>query len=225
VTQQQSNADDLTVTRAELDYLKAKLDEVTDLERRMAIALTDGQSRTSDNGLGIRRPQPGPREPYGLHVEVLLDELQNELTTAVRHICEVRGLSYQGSAYPSALAKWLIRYRIAIAVMEDGAEIFKRLCRIVDRCARSMNTTEREYTIDEAMVQEANRQIVTVATVEKLAHKLDKVGKGLNARRMRTLCKQAGLTHVSEDPDTGTRFYRLGDVLDAHKRHAQRNRA
>ncbi|HEY9315804.1 hypothetical protein [Williamsia sp.] len=219
------NADNLTVTRAELEYLKDKLDQVVDLERRMAIALTDGQSRNSDGGLGIRRPQPGPREPYGLHVEVLLDELQNELTTTVRHICEVRGLSYQGSRYPTALAKWLIRYRVAIAVMEDGGEIFKKLCRIIDRCARSMNTNEREYTIDEEMVKEANRQIVTVSTIEKLAHKLDKVGKGLNARRMRTLCKHAGLTHVSEDPDTGTRFYRLGDVLDAHKRHASRNRA
>lgn len=223
-TPKQDNVDDLTVTRAELEILKEKLEQVVDLERRMAIALTDGQSRMSDGGLGIRRPQPGSREPYSIHVDVLLDELQSELTTTVRHICESRGLSYEGSGYPTALSKWLIRYRVAIAVMPDGAEIFEKLCKLVDRCARSMNTTEREYVIDQEMVNEANRSIVTLSTIEPIARKLGDVGKGLNRDRMRTLTKRGGLAHASEDEDTKTKFYRLGDVLEAHQSYSSRNR-
>jgi hypothetical protein len=217
------NADDLTVTRAELELLAEKLATVSDLSEEMAIALT-GQSRNSDGGLGIRRPQPGSREPYPLHLEALICDLTNELSTTVRHICEVRGLPDTAGGCAS-MAKWLIRYRMAIAVMPDGGEIFESLCKVIDRCARAMNQTDDEYVIDQQRWEAANRQVVTIAAIEKLAPRIDKLGKGLNARRMRTLCKHAGLTHVSEDPDTGTRFYRLGDVLEAHQRHASRKRA
>ena len=221
------NVDGLTVTRAEIAYLMNKLEQVSDLEGRMAVALTDGQSRNSDGGLGIRRPQPRSKEPYSLHVDTLLDELQNELTTTVRHICEVRGLNYKGGTYPSELATWLIQYRMAIPVMVDGAEIFEKLCKIIDRCGRSMNTVEREYVINASRLEAANRKVMTGVQIEKLAHKLGDDGKGLTRKRVDSLRIRHGLSG-SQDADTRVWFYRLGDVIKAHreaKRYKPRQQA
>lgn len=220
-----SNVDGYFITRAETEYLAEKLDQVPDLEREMAIALTSGQARISGSSLGIRRPQPGSREPYSIGLEDTANNLHSELSTTARHVCEIRGMDYDGGFSTAGIAMWLRRYRYAIALMEDAGEMFEKLCHAIDRASKAMNTHEREYVINQAMVEEANRQIVTVAAMEKLAPKLDKLGKGLNARRMRTLCKHAGLEHVSVDRDTGTKFYRLGDVLEAHKRHARRDHA
>lgn len=216
------NADDLTVTRAEIELLAEKLATVSDLSEEMAIALT-GESRISDGGLGIRRPQPGSREPYPLHLESLIDDLMNELSTTVRHICEVRGLTGGGGGCAS-MASWLIRYRMAIAVMPDGGEIFESLCKVIDRCARAMNQTEDEYVIDQRRLDQANKSVVTLATIEPIARKLGDLGKGLNRERMRTLAKRGGLEHVSIDDDTKAKFYRLGDVLEAHKNYSCRPR-
>lgn len=213
------NADDLTVTRAEIELLAEKLATVSDLTEEMAIALT-GQARISD-GLGIRRPQPGSREPYPLHLETLLDSLCNEIYTTVRHICEVRGLPASGGG-AAAQAKWLIRYRMAIAVMPDGGEIFESLCRVIDRCAKAMNHAEDEYVIDQQMWDAANRQVMTGVQIEKLSHKLGEDGKGLTRKRIDSLRIRHGLDGT-RDTDTNVWFYRLGDVIKAH-REAKRYR-
>lgn len=214
------NVDGFFITRAETEYLAEKLDTIPSLELEMTIALTS-QARISD-GPSTSRPKPGSRPPYPIHLEHEVDLLRNELTTVARDMCEARGLEYDGGSSCTGVSKWLKQYRYALALMPQAPELFDGLCKRIDHCARTMNHIKAEYVIDEKRVEAANRTVVSTGTIEPIARRLGDLGKGLNARRIRTLCKHAGLEHVSEDDDTGMRFYRLGDVIEAHKRHKRR---
>ncbi len=74
-------------------------------------------------------------------------------------------------------------------------------------------------------VAAAYKQVVTLSTIDTVAHKLGEMGEGLNARRMRTLINQGKLKADSVDHASGTKFYLLGDVLTAHGKHQRRQRA
>lgn len=61
--------------------------------------------------------------------------------------------------------------------------------------------------------------VLTAGQIEKVARRLGEVGQGLTKRRVETLARHGRIHPAAVDGDT--RFYRLGDVLDAHKRHAR----
>ncbi|AZG43460.1 hypothetical protein [Gordonia insulae] len=205
----------LPVTDGELDELAGKLERVGDMVDRLTIAATDTLARNGVAGPHVQS-QPCSRPPYDIGAQDLIDELSNELSTTVRHICEHRKVDPDPMGL-EATAAWLKKHRVAIAVMADGREIFESLRRVLDRCARSTGTLEREYHVNHKMVIEANRQVVTADQVEKLAHKLGDQAKGLTARRVKHL-RERKLLNGSRDVDTGLWFYHLGDVLAAHKR-------
>ncbi|MBF6328750.1 hypothetical protein IU452_09485 [Nocardia transvalensis] len=80
---------------------------------------------------------------------------------------------------------------------------------------------EDEVFIDEARLRAANNTVLTADQVEKIAHRLGDIGIGLNRDRVRYLAKK-GLHAAAVDGVT--KFYRLGDVLVAHLKHARRRR-
>lgn len=198
------------LTRAEVDYLAEKLSHVPDLESEMAIALTGQSSARGNTG---RRMKPGSRPPYPLHIEAMLDELKAELVGAVRHVIESRGIDYDGGDTLSGCSKWLIRYRFALSMMVDAGETFDGLCKVIDRARRTMQHEEREE-ISRAQVDAANRQVVTSSQVEVLARKLGEDFRTLNRKRVDYLRKRGVLRGECHD---GEWFYRLGDVLEAHR--------
>lgn len=205
---------DFFISRAEIDYLRTKLETVASLEAEMAIALT-GQSRMND-GPTTSRPKPHSKPPYPIHLEDEIAELRNELTTVARDICETRGLIYDGGGSCAGVAKWLVRYRIALAMMPQAVDLFHGLCKQIDHCARMMNQHEEEYVLDRAMYERANRQVMTGVQIGKLAYKLGEQGKGLTRKRIDSLRERHDLP-FTQDPETGVYFYRLGDVIEWHR--------
>ena len=209
------NPRDLVVSDGELADLADQLARVADIAMNLAIAATGHQSR----GDGPGRSAPASRPPYNVGAQQALDDLCNELGTTVRHICEYRAMPVPDSCSTIlGQATWLRHNRIAIGVMSDGREIYDRLDKAITRAARAAGEVERENRfIDKAMVEEANRQVVTGRQVERLAHKLGDQAKGITERRVKYLRTKGFLTGT-QDPETQTWFYRLGDVLAAHRR-------
>lgn len=214
------------LTRDELKTLHAKLDTISDIELRAAIALTPrlAAANAQPPDLAGTRAQPRSRPPYPLHLNEMLERLYNELATTARHMCEHRGLDYAGGVSCAAVAKWIDDYRQSLASMPDGIELYDNLIRHLDIAAKALNRHDEDRHISQAMVEAANRSVVTVGTIEGIARQLGDSGKGLTRERMQTLIRASGLTETSTDKGTGTKFYRLGDVLFFHKTHKRRAR-
>ncbi|WP_188585329.1 hypothetical protein [Gordonia jinhuaensis] len=203
--------------------LAGKLDAITiDLVDRLVYLATEPMPRLGVAGPHVRS-QPCSRPPYNIGAEIILDKLGNELSTTVRHLCEHRGQEVPTLGSIVELAGWLRKHRVAIATMPDARDLHDALCRVCDEARRAAHLEEREYRISQAMVDEANRQLVTSQQIVKLAHKLGDQGKGLSYERVRTLRRRGGLTVAYEDAETGTLFYRLGDVLAAHSAYRRRS--
>lgn len=198
------------LTRAEVEYLAEKLDQLPEIERELAIALT-GQTRSPDTS--GPRSQPRSRPPYPVHIEVLLDELKAKLVTAVRDVEQTRGIVYESGDTITACGVWLKRHRVALQMMATGVKRFDSLCTIIDRCS---NTLGRNHVAPLAPAEKAMARsaIVTASTIETVAKRVG--AQGLNDRRLRLLAKRGAVRSVSTAAD-GSILYRLGDVLDAHR--------
>ncbi|GAB2646223.1 hypothetical protein GCM10027169_12980 [Gordonia jinhuaensis] len=217
------NPRDAQLSDGELLDLAGKLDAITiDLVDRLVYLATEPMPRLGVAGPHVRS-QPCSRPPYNIGAEIILDKLGNELSTTVRHLCEHRGQEVPTLGSIVELAGWLRKHRVAIATMPDARDLHDALCRVCDEARRAAHLEEREYRISQAMVDEANRQLVTSQQIVKLAHKLGDQGKGLSYERVRTLRRRGGLTVAYEDAETGTLFYRLGDVLAAHSAYRRRS--
>ncbi|GAC71016.1 hypothetical protein [Gordonia soli] len=223
---QQANVDGFFITRAEIDHLKEKLDAVVhpDLLDAMYAALAADASMGGIAGGGGGHKQQHSKPPYAMHIDALIDELHNELTTVIRDMCETRKIEVPdiGGATQDA-ARWLIRYRFGLALMEEAPLHYRHLTTVIDKCLRSVNQLQPEYRVTPAKVEAANRQVVTARQVEKLARQLGDEGRGLTVRRVKYLREHDMLTGT-KDHDSDTWFYHLGDVIAAHKR-ARENRA
>ncbi|MDL9944192.1 hypothetical protein QSJ19_01065 [Gordonia sp. ABSL11-1] len=213
-----TDADQFFIQRSEIDYLKGKLEAVVDpdLLDAMYASLAPGASMGSFGAGGGSRQQHS-KPPYAMHVEALIDRLRNDMSTVIRDMCETRKLEYTGGASEREMAEWLIRYRYGLAMMEQAPELFDVLVKVIDKCLRSVNQLEPEYRVTPNRVKAANRQVVTGPQVEKLARQLGDDGQGLTERRVKYL-RNKGLLTGTQDGDSDTWFYYLGDVIAAHKR-------
>lgn len=220
----QADADEFFILRSEIDYLKGKLELVVDpdLLDAMYASLAPGASMGSFGGAGGGRQQRS-KPPYAMHIEALIDELRNELSTVVRDMCETRKITYDGDPGSRALAAWIIRYRYGLAMMQQAPDLFKGLCAVIDKCLRSVGQLEPEYRVTDNRVKAANRQVKTGPQIERLARQLGDEGKGLTRKRVDHL-RRIGELAGTQDSETGTWFYHLGDVISAHKRAKQYRR-
>lgn len=206
------------LTEGDLNDLARTLDQITtDLVDRLAIA-SEPWSRLGISGPHVQS-QPCSRPPYNLGAEIILEELRNELTTTVRHMCEHRRIDVPAVNSLVAAAGWIRKHRVAIAVMPDGHDIVRALTRAVDHAVRSVGVVEQEYRIprhrEQEMTARANRIDVDAAAVARMAHKLGDQAKGLNRDRVDFLRRKG---YLAGEQVNGKWWYKLGDVLAAHKR-------
>ena len=207
-------ADDDFLSRAELDELAQALAKIDlDLELEAAVMLTEPMHGT---GAGIRRPQPGSRPPFNLGLEHVLDQLSDALDAAIADMVALRGLTPppKGGTL-TARAGWIHQYRYALAMIEPGRRHHKQLCRWCDRLDRAVRHPEPAYVVDRGKHQAALASVMTAEQFERTAHKLGEQAKGINARRVKYL-RERGCLDGSQDAETGTWFYRVGDILAAH---------
>lgn len=203
--------------------------EVDDVSRLLDAVTTDLVDRLCDRaGSGWRSAVAGPhvssqpcsRPPYALGMEVTIHALASELATTIRHICEHRNAEVPDglNTLPSQ-AQWLRRNVSALVVLPDGRECAEHLRRAITAAVHAVGAVEQEYRIpksrEEEMIARANRIDVDAAAVARMAHKLGDQACGLNRDRVDYLRRKGFLAGEQVD---GKWWYKLGDVLAAHKR-------
>lgn len=215
---------DFFLDRRLQNMLRDKLAEVPSLVEELSVTITR-RDHIRKAGLGSpRRSRPESQVPFNIDASEAADELHNALATWVRHVCEERHIIYTDSGDILTLARWLRRNMVALALTEGSPEAYGDLVDKIDACRSRIDLPpDDRVVIDGTRVAAANRSVVTLDTVGGVAARLGPMGKGLNRDRLRLLAKRGDVRpYGAPDPDTGTRFYRLGDVLHAHNGRAVR---
>lgn len=178
-------------------------------------------ARLSKPGLSKgRRPKPGSSIPFHIGASEAADLLHNTLVGWARVVLDQGRGNGQPANATLSIAKWLHRNTEALALCERSAEALDEIHYAVGECRRVVDIPpDDEVSIDPQRLEAANRSIVTRDSVEVIAQKLGDLGQGLTARRVRTLEKAGVLRATGKDRDSGTLFYKLGDVLTAHVAH------
>lgn len=202
--------------------LQSDLRTIPELVEDLSVTITR-QARIQKPGLGGRRRKPESRLPFHIAASEAADNLHNCLATWVRMVCEERQIHYTDHNDVITLSKWLARNVVALALTSGSEEAPENIAFRIEECRRLVDLPpDDQVYIDKERVEAANRSVVTLATIGGIACRLGAIGEGLNRERLRLLAKRGDVQAVSVDADTGTKFYRLGDVLHAH--HGRKRR-
>lgn len=214
-----SVSDSFFLDKGSQHKLREELASIPRMIGELSVTLTR-QARIQRPGLSMsRRPKPESQVPIHIGAHNAADLLHNCLGTWVRLVCEQRAIVWDKGNDIITLAKWLRINMIALALTEGSEEAYEDIKAAVDECWRQIDIpADDDIVIDRGRVHEANRLVVTAGQVEKLANKMGAIGKGLNKRRVETLAarRKNPLRPCAVDGDV--KFFRLGDVLDAHHR-------
>ncbi len=212
------------IDRAGQRHLVATLRKVPSIVEDLAVTETR-QAVIRKAGMGFQaRSKPGSRVPYHGGAFEAREALHAELVGWVRLTAEPRPELDWPTNDLLGMARWLDRHVIQLAMTEGAETAPAQIAECVLQCERMVDLPpEDDIVIDERRLAAANGKIVTAYQVERIAQRLGDAAKGLTRDRVRTLVRAGQLTEC--DNDNGTAFYRLGDVLAAHLRHARRQRA
>lgn len=221
------DTDHLFLTRREIGLLVDQLHLIPALAEDLAVTETR-QARVRKAGLGgtPRGGRPGSRMPMHLGAFEATEALRNELHGWIRLVCEQRAVSIPAVDDLISAARWLSRHVYSLAMTPGAKGALEGVTAAVAEAVFEVDLPpDDEVFIDAARLRAANASVVTAYQVERIAPKLGEIGAGLNRDRVRhlTKVKEAPLRPCGQDGET--RFYRLGDVLLAHMRHARRGRA
>lgn len=208
---------DFYLPRSEQIALRNDLNTIPGLVEELSITITR-QARITRPGLGhLRKQKPGSRLPFHLAAAEASTELRNCLHGWVHTVCTQRQTPYTGRRDTMTLANWLNRNLTVLALTPTSETAYSDIHALIEHCRTLIDLPpEDELHIDPARITAANRSVVTLATIDTIASRLGPMGNGLNRDRLRLLAKHGDLKPTSIDTDTGTKFYRLGDVLHAH---------
>ena len=216
---------DFYLPRAEQKQLRDDLNIIPGLVEDLSITITR-QARVTRPGLGhLRKQKPGSRLPFHLAAADAATELRNCLHGWVHHVSTQRQTPYTGRRDTLTLANWLNRNLTILALTPDTETAYKDIHARITHCWQLIDLPpEDEIHFDQKRITAANRSVVTLSTIDTIAARLGPMGTGLNRDRLRFLAKHGELKPSSHDTDTGTNFYRLGDVLHAHHKRKQNRR-
>lgn len=212
------------LSRHEQQWLRDKLCELPGLIEDLAVTETR-QANIIRPGLGkLKHCRPGPQLPFNLDAAEKSTELDRCLAGWVRFVCVHRKIHYTGGRSALSHGNWLKRHITDLALIDGSQTAYKDIAgRILD-CRKVIDLPPDDYIpTDHKRVARANRQVLTAAQLVKMGARLGERGKGLTNERIKGLARNGHLRPVKVDRDTGTKFYRLGDVLHAHSSTATRN--
>lgn len=216
-------SDQFFLPRDQQRLLRRTLATIPQLIEDLAVTITR-QDRIQRSGLRIHRRKPESAVPFNVPAADAADQLHNELVTWVRHLHKHRKVPYTGRRDTNTLARWLSTNLTELALTPGSQTAATDITARVDTCTRLIDLPpDDDVVIDHRRIHDANRAIITANTITTIATRLGPIGAGLNRDRLRLLARRGDIKPCSTDPDTGTRFYRLGDVLHAH--HARTRRA
>ncbi|MDV7244495.1 MULTISPECIES: hypothetical protein [Rhodococcus] len=220
------NVDGFFVDRYGQRKLLELLREVPEIAANLAalIAANDGYATRISFDPKVDSGHDGQPLLWDTSAQDAADELLNELWGWARHVCETRGMEYDGGATLDGVAKWLDRNIIALALTEGSEDAPRSIESAVRKARRIAKTSEpKPYagSVDQARDAELN-----ATAIERMRCELGDEYAGLTARRIKTLRKNTTLEpiRVVPTPDGDLPVYRLGDVLDAHLSYPARQR-
>lgn len=206
------------ITDAERLEIIDALREIPDLLEPLALAIVRGDRHGLTDSTTRRAPQSTP--PIDYAAQAMAEDVHNLLTGWVRVVCEERALREPDVDSIVQAARWLDRNATALAMSPGAPDAHRTICAAVRRIRQRLRRGDDTLT-DEDIAQ-ANRQILTAYQIDKIVPMLGEHGRGLNRRRVELLAKSGELRPCSSDTATGTRFFRLGDILAAHARYPRR---
>jgi hypothetical protein len=217
---------DFYLPRADQKRLQEKLNQIPALVEDLSVTITQ-QARISRPGLGrLKHQKPGSRLPFNLAAAAAGNELDRCLAGWVHFVCQHRKIRYEGPRSVLSHANWLKRHLVILALIEGSEGAYEDIAGVILACQSLIDLPPDDDIphMDSRRVARANRQVLTAGQVAKIASKLGERGRKLTVERIHTLSRNGHLRPVKTDRDTGTKFYRLGDVLHAHKTCQQRSR-
>lgn len=208
------------LTRQDCHELVEALREIPDLMEPLALAIVRGDR----HGLGSStcRPAPQSKPPVDYGAQAMADDLHGLLTGWVRVVCEHRALEVPTLVAIPEAAQWLDRNVISLAMTPGAEAAYSDIIGAIRSVARRLDRPADGALTDDDLAS-ASRSVITAYQIDRVVHLLGERAVGLNRRRVELLDK-AGVLRGTRDRDTGTRFYRLGDILAAHAVHPRRGR-
>lgn len=207
------------LSRAECKRLVEYLREIPDLIEPLALAYLRQSRRGLDASTTRRPPQSTP--PVDVEADQLAEDLHNTLTGWIRVVCDQRALENPGATTLAGAAKWLDKYVISLAMTEGALAAFDDITEGIERVKSRLLMPDVGALTEEELTG-ANRMILTAYQIDRALPLLGDRGEGLNRRRVEILARAGVLQPCDRDPDTGTKFFRLGDILAAHQIHPRR---
>ncbi|GAB7515149.1 hypothetical protein [Rhodococcus sp. no. 34] len=205
--------------------LVSLLREIPDLVDDLAITITR-QDRTGKGGVRIRSGSDEQPLPLNIGASAASDGLRNELAGWVRHVCESRGITYDGSDSIIGIGKWLDQNVVSLAMTEGSEEAYRGIEGAMGRCRRAMDLPADDVVcVSPAMHLEARNTLLHRAAIGAVAKQLGSEFAGLTPKRVDTL-RRAGRIHGDRCVvSTRAELFILGDVLDAHLMFPSRARS
>ncbi|MFC9768808.1 hypothetical protein [Rhodococcus jostii] len=202
-----TDTDHLFLSRAEIKKLVALLREMPELVEELAVTITRQDRIGTPGSAGKKRGEEQPL-PFNVTAAEAADDLHTTLVAWVRHVCESRGVDYDGRDGTLGVARWLDRNVIALAMTEGSGEALDEIQYAMRRArwATDRPRAEDATISDPDRVDEARATAVSAAQAERMMERLGH--PPLKAATVRKWAERRKL-----EPVDGGR-YRLGDILD-----------
>ncbi|MGX9669939.1 hypothetical protein [Mycobacterium sp. HM-7] len=209
------------LSRHEQQWLRDKLGELPGLIEDLAVTETR-QASIIRPGLGkLKHCRPGPQLPFNLEAAEKSTELDRCLAGWVRFVCVHRKIHYTGGRSALSHGNWLKRHITDLALIDGSQTAYKDIAGRILECREVIDLPADDYIpTDHKRVARANRQVLTAHQIQQVAGRSGH--KTLTVKRIQNMAANGHLRPVKTDPDTGTKFYRLGDALKAHSTTAER---
>lgn len=193
------------LSRAEVDLFDQQLAKIPDLLTELAESITG----RAGYGSGRRTP-PKSRPPLNLDAQDLYDRCNAVLVAIAHDISEQRGIPIERAA---DVVRWLHTHRFALQLIEVGNEALTDACWIVTTIERALGIAGHA-PLGHTERGQAEDARVTLSTIEAVAGAAGEYG--LTRNRLRKLIERKHVRPLTTAVD-GTKLYRFGDVLAAHR--------
>lgn len=212
---------DYFISRDGQRLLVSLLREIPELVEDLAVTICR-LDRTGKGGMKISSGSDEQPLPLNLAASDAKDELHNELASWARHVCESRGLAYDGDGSVLGIARWLDNNVIALAMTEGSEEAYSSIEKAMGRCRRAMDIAPEDAVITESKDVVLGRvrdrmlhrsAIVEVAT--ELARQYPEY-TGITLGRVDALRKGGHIVSDRCGVLSQAEVFEMGKVIDAH---------
>lgn len=243
------NPNHMFIDRHELRLIRTLLGEIPELATELGVAVNK-QTRLGEVGRSrrVRRPSEQPM-PYHLAAADIAQQLHNCLGGWVRLVCEQRAMPVPIDFMPfgraelplpddkrvwqdcipttAALARWLDRNAVALAMTEGSETALDEIRDIVKAAEKIVCPPSQPLVIDDEKIAEARSLRLNASGIATLARELGEEYRHLTKRRVHVLKEAKRIEPIPGPWRADWMLFKVGDVLDAHlllpirERHAE----